>query len=98
MKIFNIVSEILKTILSILIPTFVIYLMFVAPQDNLIIGIALSILFFISLWFVLNYTLPQWVISIVIGLFVIDIGESIINNVTNSSNCIRNKHRRFKKR
>lgn len=102
MKIFNIISEVSKTVLSILIPVSVIYLMFVAPQDNLVIGVTLSILFFISLWFVLNYTLPEWIICLMVSLFFVDIGSSIIKNICQSIPNIhfpiRSKRRRFIRR
>ena len=102
LKIKHIISEIFKTIISILIPTSILYLMVIIPQDNLVMGFVLAILFFISLWFVLNYTLPEWIICFMVSLFFEDLSLSIAKNICQSipniHYPIRSKQRRFIRR
>ena len=104
MKIKYIIIEILKTTISILIPTSIMYIGCIAYNHNLIAIVILAILFWISVWFVLNYTTPEWFVGLIVSLFVVDIGSLIIKNVIDATQNmnfhypIRSKQRRFIRR
>lgn len=102
LKILNIISEIFKTIISILVPTCIMYYGLVISGDNLIISFVFAILVFCSIWFVLNYTLPEWVVCLIVYLFIRDIYLLFIKNIRQSQfhihYPIRSKQRRFIRR
>ena len=101
MKIKYVVSEVLKTAISILIPVSIMYIGCVFYEHDLIASALLVILFWVSIWFVLNYTCPEWFISLLVSLFVVDIGSFVVKNVIDATQNmnfhypIRSKKRRF---
>ena len=82
---------------SILIPTSIIYLALAVSQNNLIINVAFAILFWISIWFVLNYTIPEWVVCLIVSVFLAGITQVVYQYAPAPNNHypIRSKQRRF---
>jgi uncharacterized membrane protein AbrB (regulator of aidB expression) len=103
LKVLNIISETLKTAISILIPASILYFgVTIIPKDNFILSFILVVLFYVSVWFVLNYTLPEWIICLIVLFFIADIGQLIVKNIyqsiPNIHYLIRSKKRRFIRR